>query len=270
MSTRLNNLPTLFTFQFDVTASGTPEQLTVKIEASTITFNENQVAYSASTIAFVDGIASADTITDSVNGFVTAGFTAGGTITVEGTTNNDGTYTIDTVVAGTITLISADELTNESAGTNFTIIQNSSSKDSITDSAGGFLVAGFQPGDNITVSGSASNDGTYTVGSVVAGIIILLEKEDLTAEAAGATVKIITPKEVTDGISVNIKAKKNNTGEITVGYSSATALNSVSGHVKLDSNESIGLQVNNIDRIWLDATVTGEGVEVWFEKNIQE
>jgi hypothetical protein len=34
----------------------------------------------------------------------------------------------------------------------------------------------------------------------------------------------------------------------------------------LRNNESVGLQVNNINQIWLDATVSGEGVEVIFEK----
>jgi hypothetical protein len=75
----------------------------------------------ADTIAFVDGDPAADTITDSGSGFVTAGFAAGQTIVVTGTTLNDGTYTIDTVVAGTITLIAGNSLAAEAAGTDFTI-----------------------------------------------------------------------------------------------------------------------------------------------------
>jgi len=186
MSTRTQNLPIPFTFQFNVQTSGTPEALTVKRRATTIAFNENN--------------ASADTITDSANLF---------------------------------------------------------------------LVAGFQAGDQITVAGSTSNDGTYTIGSVVAGTITLLARNDLATEAAGATVTLTAPKTVPDGISVNIKAKSANTGNITVGYSSATALNTGTGWVSLDNNESIGLQVESISSIWLDATVSGEGVEVWFEKNLQ-
>jgi len=75
----------------------------------------------ATTIAFVEGGASADTITDSGNGLVTAGFLAGMTIIVEGTVSNDGIYVIDTVAAGTITLTTTMDLANESAGTSFTI-----------------------------------------------------------------------------------------------------------------------------------------------------
>lgn len=75
--------------------------------------------YTATTIAFVDS--DPDTITDSASGFVTAGFTAGQTLVVEGTTNNDGIYLIDTVAAGTITLQASDTLTAEVAGSSFTL-----------------------------------------------------------------------------------------------------------------------------------------------------
>jgi hypothetical protein len=75
----------------------------------------------AITIAFVDS--NPDTITDSGNGFVTAGFVDGGSITVSGTVSNDGTYTIATATAGTLTLIGADSLAAEAAGSSFTITQ---------------------------------------------------------------------------------------------------------------------------------------------------
>jgi hypothetical protein len=76
----------------------------------------------ASTISFTHNAESADTINDSESGFVTAGFVVGDKITVTGTTNNNGDYTIDSVVAGTITLISTDDLTTEVAGVEFTIV----------------------------------------------------------------------------------------------------------------------------------------------------
>lgn len=78
----------------------------------------------AATIAFHDNSPSADTITDSGSGFITAGFEDGDKITVTGTTNNNDTYTIDTAAAGTITLIAGDSLTNESAGTAFSLSWN--------------------------------------------------------------------------------------------------------------------------------------------------
>jgi len=186
MSNRATNLPIPFTFQFNVTTSGVPEQLLVKKVGATIGFSEN--------------VPDADTITDSANGF---------------------------------------------------------------------LVAGFQPGDQITVSGSVSNDGTSVISSVTAGTITLIGRNDLATEAAGATVKLTAPKSVPDGVSITIKAKNANTGVIHIGYSSATALNTAGGSFTLDNNESVGLQVNNIDNIWLDATVSSDGVEVIFEKNLQ-
>ena len=182
----MTNLPLMFTFQMNVTASGTPEQLSIKRRAATI--------------GFADNGADADTITDSASGFVTAG---------------------------------------------------------------------IQAGDMITVSGSASNDGTYEVTTVTAGTITVHKRHALTTEAAGATVKIVASKTLVDGVGVTLKAKNANTGVIHLGYSSATALNTAGASFTLDNNESVSIQVNELTSIWLDATVSGEGVEVFFEKNIQ-
>jgi len=78
------------------------------------------------TFAFVDS--GPDTITDSDSGFLRAGFKAGDTITVQGSASNDGDYTIDSVVAGTITLDAGDALTTEAAGSSVNI---SASEDDI-------------------------------------------------------------------------------------------------------------------------------------------
>ena len=58
------------------------------------------------------------TITDSGSGFVTAGFRAGDVITVSGadTSANDGTYTIASVVAGTITISGQEEFDTVETG----------------------------------------------------------------------------------------------------------------------------------------------------------
>jgi len=77
------------------------------------------VAYTNTTIAFVNS--NPDTITDSANGFVTQGFKVGDIITVSGTVNNNRTYTIATVVAGTLTLVTTDAVTAEGAGGSFTL-----------------------------------------------------------------------------------------------------------------------------------------------------
>jgi hypothetical protein len=72
-------------------------------------------------IAFVDGGGGADTITDSNNGFIRAGFQPGHKIAVSGSTTSDGDYTIVSVVAGTITLATGSLPGSEAAGDVVTI-----------------------------------------------------------------------------------------------------------------------------------------------------
>lgn len=67
------------------------------------------------TIAFVDGGAGNDSITDSLNRFLLTKFSKGDTITIRGSTSNNGTYTILSVVAGTIE-VATGSLTAEIAG----------------------------------------------------------------------------------------------------------------------------------------------------------
>jgi hypothetical protein len=76
----------------------------------------------ANTISFSD--TNPDTILDSGNGFITAGFAAGDSIKVAGSKSNDGIYTIDSVAAGTLTLIGGDSLVTESAGFTISIISS--------------------------------------------------------------------------------------------------------------------------------------------------
>jgi hypothetical protein len=75
--------------------------------------------YTASTIAFVDGGTGADTITDTANGFVTEGFSAGMPLTSDNA-SNPGPYKIITSAAGTITLTTG-ELTAATAGSPVTL-----------------------------------------------------------------------------------------------------------------------------------------------------
>lgn len=85
------------------------------------------------TIAFVDGGAADDTITDTGSGFVAAGFVAGMHIKVSGSASNDGWYTLKTVAAGTLTLIASDKLSDEAAGESVTIVSGGQGWNSPTD-----------------------------------------------------------------------------------------------------------------------------------------
>lgn len=60
--------------------------------------------YALTDLTFVDGGVGVDTITTAAGDFVAAGFETDGIFTVSGSTSNDGSYTIVSVVAATITL----------------------------------------------------------------------------------------------------------------------------------------------------------------------
>lgn len=82
------------------------------------------ITYTNTTIAFVDS--NPDTLIDTSSQFLTEGFLAGQTITLSGSTSNDGTYTIESAAAGTLTL--AESLTAEVAGDQVVITVNLSAK----------------------------------------------------------------------------------------------------------------------------------------------
>ena len=81
-----------------------------------------QVFIDGTTIAFVDGGGSSDTITDSGNGFVTAGFATTDKIRVIGSASNDGDYQLTDAVAGTLT-VATNSFTEETAGESIIIYQ---------------------------------------------------------------------------------------------------------------------------------------------------
>ena len=78
-----------------------------------------------SDIAFANNGATADTITQTAAGFVTAGFQAGMPITTTSTTN-PGPFRLVTVAAGTLTLHDDDVATTEALGTATTITSDDS------------------------------------------------------------------------------------------------------------------------------------------------
>ena len=68
---------------------------------------------------------------------------------------------------------------------------------------------------------------------------------------------------IPDGAALILKPKSANTGTITVGSSSANALNTGTAHFKLE--EPMTFQVQNANAVWIDATVSGEGIELAVE-----
>ena len=83
-------------------------------------FEDTSSKVSGITIAFVDGVDSSDTITDSASGF---NFEDGDRIRVQGSTSNDGDYTLNgTANTGTLT-VDTGTFTAETAGQRITITQ---------------------------------------------------------------------------------------------------------------------------------------------------
>jgi hypothetical protein len=143
--------------------------------------------------------------------------------------------------------------------------------DTITDSANTFVLAGFEAGDMIVIAGSTSNDGTYEVETVAAGTLTLTKAGLLTTEVEGdaVTVETLHGVRIDDGVNVIVKAGVVNTGVISLGPTSARALNTAVGYLSnftLTAGQAISLQVKNLSEIWIDATVSGDGVEVLFER----
>lgn len=88
---------------------------TPNITQATITGNNN--------ISFYDGISGDDYVTHSGNGFLDAGFEQGQSVTISGTTNHNGTFTIKTVTSNTMYFptgsFSGSDETNKSATITF-------------------------------------------------------------------------------------------------------------------------------------------------------
>lgn len=95
-----------------------------KIASSTATTVTKQGVLTAKmTISFVAGTPGsvAPTILDSANEFLIAGFAAGDTLNVTGSSGNSRQYTIGAVTAGVITLVMTDILVTEAVGTPITM-----------------------------------------------------------------------------------------------------------------------------------------------------
>lgn len=156
---------------------------------------------------------------------------------------------------------------NNNSGTPPTAATN----DTITDSNSGFVSSGFKAGDKVVISGSTANDGTYEIQTVAAATLTLNFSGRLTTAIAGDSVTLESLKgiKVEDGVGAVIKAKADNTGVVTLADSSAKALNtntSYFSNTRLAAGQSITLQVKNINSVWMDSTVSSEGVEILFEE----
>lgn len=108
--------------------------------------------------------------------------------------------------SGSNKYVTENDTSNASTITGTTISFTASTK-TIADSGNGFVTAGFRAGSSIIVTGSASNNGTYTVVSVSAGAIVV--SETLVNESAGGSDTITT-------VTANKVVRRKSDSNITV------------------------------------------------------
>lgn len=73
---------------------------------------------------------------------------------------------------------------------------------------------------------------------------------------------------VNSGLSICIKAKSTNTGTIGIGDSATNALLNGTTFFSLLAGQAITIHLNDIQEVWIDASVAGEGVEVLYEPSM--
>lgn len=166
-----------------------------KVRSSTgTTLTKQGVLTAAVTIAFnasaTPGTVAA-TITDSGNNFLNAGFAAGDTLSVTGSTANSSNFTIGSVTAGVITLIMSDTLTTEAAGPAITMYNQTGptwkSARFFSTIAGRAIIYN---GVSYTYTGGESTDtltGLTAFPAVTAGDAVWQEATQLTLPAAITT-----------------------------------------------------------------------------------
>lgn len=86
-------------------------------------------------------------------------------------------------------VIKSNESKSTVNGTDIAFVDGGGGEDTITQVAAEFVTAGLVVGDIITVAGSTSNDGDYTLTGVAAGVLNVATAS-LTAEVAGDDVTI--------------------------------------------------------------------------------
>lgn len=124
-----------------------------------------------------------------------------------------------------------------------------SNPDTITDSAAGFVTAGFTAGMKLQILGSTSNDSSDVVeiASVAAGTLTLTSAASLTTEGAGASVSIVgrTDPDNQRALGRVEDIRQFNTWGLnnTVGYPTKYALNDNSLFLNILPKEADTMQV---------------------------
>ena len=76
------------------------------------------------------------------------------------------------------------------------------------------------------------------------------------------TPEALPDKAINPGVIAVVKAKVSNTSSIAVGTSSVSAVFTSTQSFRMIQGESFKFRIDNLSRIWVDATVSGDGVEI--------
>ena len=144
-------------------------------------------------VTFAEVGATGDTITRSTGSWASDGFATGDILTISGSSSNNGTLAaVATVTNATVITLDTDDLADEGPVAGVSIVGEpsltfSDSADTIVRAGGtpgSWLTDGFRVGDSVTISGTSSNNGTFTVTAVTA-TTITFETDDLADEVIG-------------------------------------------------------------------------------------
>jgi len=86
-----------------------------------------------------------------------------------------------------------------------------------------------------------------------------------TVTTAGTPIQLGTNVRVPDGVMLVIKAMTTNTGTIGVGPTAFYANLNNNECFRLSAGQSVSIDVDQLDDVWIDSSQNGEGVELLWE-----
>lgn len=156
-----------------------------------------RVSGAALTFAEVGG--TGDTITRATGSWTTDGVTNGDTIVVTGAVASNGANNVTGAIAtltGTVITLGTTDLVAEGPITSavvtaYSTLTFAASGDTITRNSGSWVTDGFHVGMTVTIDGTVSNDGEYTVEAVSATVLTLQLLADETIGAQAVTITAV-------------------------------------------------------------------------------
>lgn len=103
----------------------------------------------------------------------------------------------------------------------------------------------------------------YTADIDKPGFSFITGQKDV---AAAGTAEQLPDVPIPAGVKAIIMAKPGNAGDIYLGNSKANTESATVRFDKLEAGDSIPLQITNLNLVWIDASVNGEGVSFLAER----